>query len=758
MILLLILSRASHQNNLIVSLYIIPLCIESSIEKRKIMQKDPRKRDQNGSDAQGKDEDLEQFRENADDHYLTTNQGVRVNHTDDSLKAGQRGPTLMEDFHFREKMTHFDHERIPERVVHARGSGAHGYFQVYEPMSDLTKAGFLQDPAKQTPVFVRFSTVVGFRGSADTVRDVRGFAVKFYTEEGNFDLVGNNMPVFFIQDAIKFPDLVHAIKPEPHNEMPQASAAHDNFWDFTSLMPESAHMIMWVLSDRALPRSFRMMEGFGVHTFRFVNEMGKARFVKFHWKPVMGTHSLVWDESQKLAGKDPDWLRRDLWEAIEMHHYPEFELGVQIVEEEDEHSFDFDLLDPTKIIPENEVPVHIIGKMTLNRNPDNFFAETEQVAFHPGHVVPGIDFTNDPLLQGRLFSYLDTQLIRLGGPNFHELPINRPIAQVHNNQRDGYGRQTINKGKVNYSPNSLGGGCPMTAPENMGGYVHYMERVEGHKIRERSESFKDHFSQATMFWHSLTEPEQDRLVSAAHFELGKVASKEVRQRMVHEFFNKIDHQLAVRVAGGIGIDPPQTFAGKMVEKRAPEVSTEFRAREDTIQSRRIAILAADGVNAEELMAIKDALMQQGAQAEVISQFLGTIKGANGSEVMVDKNYVTTASIMYDAVFVPGGQQSINTLKQHGDALFFLNEAFKHCKPIGATSEGIELLKTANLPGIALADQSARKEAVADKGVVTQWLGSSKTNGQNSDAFIAQFIQAIGQHRHWMRLEKEQVPA
>ncbi|MDW7673929.1 MAG: catalase, partial [Bacillota bacterium] len=400
-----------------------------------------------------KNEQLAAFRAEHDGEKLTTNQGVRVSHTDDSLKAGSRGPTLMEDFHFREKLTHFDHERIPERVVHARGFGAHGYFQVYEPMTEYTKAKFLQDPSVKTPVFVRFSTVVGSKGSADTVRDVRGFATKFYTEDGNYDLVANNIPIFFIQDAIKFPDVVHSIKPEPHNDIPQASAAHDTFWDFVVSLPEITHMIMWLLSDRAIPRSFRMMEGFGVNTFRLVNEKGKARFVKFHWKPKLGVHSLVWDEAQKLAGKDPDYHRRDLWDAISMGNYPEFELGVQVIEEEEEFKFDFDILDPTKFWPEEQVPVKLIGKMTLNRNVDNFFAETEQVAFHPGHVVPGIDFTNDPLLQGRLFSYLDTQLIRLGGPNFHEIPINRPIAPVHNNQRQGYHRMTIDRGVVDYFPN-----------------------------------------------------------------------------------------------------------------------------------------------------------------------------------------------------------------------------------------------------------------------------------------------------------------
>lgn len=719
-------------------------------------------------DEQTKQQDLEPFREEASGQHLTTNHGVRVSHTDDSLKAGPRGPTLMEDFHFREKLTHFDHERIPERVVHARGSGAHGYFQVYESMAEYTRAKFLQDPAVKTPVFVRFSTVVGFRGSADTVRDVRGFAVKFYTEEGNFDLVGNNMPVFFIQDGIKFPDLVHAIKPEPHHEMPQASAAHDTFWDFISLMPESAHMIMWVLSDRAIPRSYRMMEGFGVHTFRFVNAAGKARFVKFHWRPVLGTASLVWDEAQKLAGKDPDFNRRDLWEAIENGNYPEFELGVQIVEEEDEFKFDFDLLDPTKIIPESEVPVRIIGKMTLNRNPDNFFAETEQVAFHPGHVVPGIDFTNDPLLQGRLFSYIDTQLNRFTSANFNELPINRPVAPVHNNQRDGFMRQTINRGRVAYSPNSLGGGCPMTAGADAGGYVHYMERVDGRKIRERSDSFKDHFSQATMFWLSLTPPEQDHLVSAAHFELGKVETKEIRHRMVHEFFNRIDHELAVRVAEGIGVEPPATSAAKPVAKRAPEVGVEARKRTDTIRTRRVAILAADGYDHASLAAVRQALEAEGATCEVVSKYQKTLRG-RGGEVEAEKSYVVTASVMYDAVFVPGGEESVASLQTHGDALHFLNEAFRHCKPIGAVGEGLELLRRANLEGIMLAGEDG--ELGDHLGVVTL---AGKTHGESMaekvkdavglggndglDEFTRSFVRAIAQHRHWGREAKERVPA
>ena len=697
-------------------------------------------------DEHSKDKNLEPFRQNAGEH-LTTNQGVQIDNTDNSLKAGERGPTLMEDFHFREKMTHFDHERIPERVVHARGSGAHGYFQVYESMAEYTKANFLQDPSVKTPVFVRFSTVVGFRGSADTVRDVRGFATKFYTEDGNFDLVGNNMPIFFIQDAIKFPDLVHAVKPEPHHEMPQASAAHDNFWDFISLVPESMHMIMWVLSDRALPRSYRMMEGFGVHTFRFVNQQGKAHFVKFHWKPKLGMHSLVWDEVQKLGGKDPDFNRRDLWEAIEMGDYPEFELGVQIVPEEDEFKFDFDLLDATKIIPEELVPVRAIGKMVLNRNPDNFFAETEQVAFHPGHVVPGIDFTNDPLLQGRLFSYTDTQLIRLGGPNFAEIPINRPVCPVHNNQRDGYMRQTINKGAVNYSPNSRGGGCPMADPENLKAFMHYAEKVEGHKIRKRSDTFQDHFSQATLFWNSLSKPEQEHLVSAAHFELGKLSDKAIRTRMI-DLFNHVDHELAKQVAKGVGVPEPTEVVAQNHGQRSPALSMENTVK-NTVASRRIAILVADGFNHAQLMEMKQVLQNAGASSKIVSKFGGMVSSADGQSIEVDELFITTASVIYDAIYVPGGQQSIETLKMQGDALHFINEAFRHGKAIAAIGEGIDLLTASDMVGAEFAEQNG--QIAADQGVVTTRQGSVIELSQR-------FIQAIAQHRHWTRAQKEQVPA
>jgi catalase len=699
-------------------------------------------------DEQSKDKNLQPFREEAKGHKLTTNQGVKVNDNHNSLKAGERGPTLMEDFIFREKLTHFDHERIPERVVHARGSGAHGFFQLYESMAEYTKAKFLQDPSVKTPVFVRFSTVVGSRGSADTVRDVRGFATKFFTEDGNYDLVGNNIPIFFIQDAIKFPDLVHSIKPEPHHEIPQASAAHDTFWDFASLMPELTHMLMWVLSDRALPRSYRMMEGFGVNTFRFVNAQGKARFVKFHWKPLLGVHALVWDEVQKLAGKDPDYNRRDLWEAIEMGDFPEYEFGVQMIEEEQEHSFDFDILDPTKIWPEEDVPVKRFGKMVLNRNPDNFFAETEQVAFHPGHVVPGIDFSNDPLLQGRLFSYLDTQLIRIG-PNFAELPINRPLAPVHNNQRDGHMRQAINKGVTSYEPNSLRDNDPQPSSAEEGGYVSYAEKIDARKVRGRSEKFNDHFSQATLFWNSQSKAEKKHLISACHFELGKVENMEVRKRMV-ALFNKVDGDFARQVAIGIGVEPPSEPGGTGVSKSSPAVSMADTVK-DTIKSRRIAILAADGYDHGQLMSMQKALKEGGATAKIVSMMLGPIKSSDGQEMQVDKSYVTTASVMYDAIYVPGGQQSIESLKKQGDALHFLNEAFKHCKAIAASGEGVELLWASNIVGIRVAEPDAAAPLV-DSGVVTL------QNTANMGSLIQEFINAVAQHRHWERDSKEQVPA
>lgn len=697
-------------------------------------------------------EELEMNRSDATDQFLTTNQGVRINDNQNSLKAGERGATLLEDFIFREKMTHFDHERIPERIVHARGAGAHGVFQLYESIEQYTKAKFLTDTSRETPVFVRFSTVVGSRGSTDVPRDARGFAVKFYTEEGNYDLVGNNIPVFFIQDAIKFPDLVHSVKPEPHNEIPQASAAHDTFWDFISLMPESMHMIMWVLSDRGIPRSLRMMEGFGVHTFRFINEAGEAHFVKFHWKPLLGVHSTAWDEATKISGKDPDFHRRDLWEAIENGVYPEWELGVQIVPEADEHKFDFDLLDATKIIPEELVPVKIIGKMTLNRNPDNFFAEVEQVAFHPGHVVPGIDFTNDPLLQGRLFSYTDTQLSRLGSPNFHEIPINRAVAPVHNNQRDAQFRQTINKGKVAYEPNTLGGGCPFQAKMSEGGFTRYTERIDAKKIRARSESFHDHFSQATLFYNSQSEAEKKHLVDAFKFELGKVEILAIRQRMVN-LLTQVDAKLAEKVGKGLGLTPeePQKpinhsygadtdpdSVQPVTKKKSLEKSAALSMAntvKDTIKTRKVAALIADGFDADQLETMKSALEAEGAMLKTVAPRMGEITGADGSTVAADYSFLTTGSVLFDAVYVPGGAASVEMLSGEADAYQFVDEAYKHCKAIAATGEGADLV---NLTFAGKAEN--------DKAVI---LG---------DDVAADFIKAIAQHRNWERETVRKIPA
>ncbi|MDQ0245573.1 catalase [Bacillus fengqiuensis] len=690
---------------------------------------------------QSKQKQLDDFRIDDSGQKLTTNQGLRVSDDEHSLKAGERGPTIMEDFHFREKMTHFDHERIPERVVHARGYAAHGYFQVYEPMKEYTKAKFLQDPSVKTPVFVRFSTVAGSRGSGDTVRDARGFAAKFYTEEGNYDLVGNNIPVFFIQDAIKFPDLVHSFKPEPHNEMPQASTAHDTFWDFVANNTESAHMIMWAMSDRAIPRSYRMMEGFGVHTFRFVNEEGKARFVKFHWKPVLGVHSLVWDEAQKLAGKDPDFHRRDLWEAIEMGNYPEYELGVQMIEEEDEFSFDFDILDPTKIWPEEMVPVQIIGKMTLNRNVDNVFAETEQVAFHPGHVVPGIDFSNDPLLQGRLFSYTDTQLTRLGGPNFHEIPINRPVCPFHNHQRDGMHRMTINRGPVAYHKNSLQGNDPSPASAEEGGYVHYQEKIDGRKVRRRSESFKDHYSQATLFWNSMSEVEQQHIIKAFRFEVGKVKSKDVQQQVV-DMFSNVDPYLAEQIAVGVGAKPPVNTKGSGVTLSSPALS-----QENTIKvpgTRKVAVLAEKGFNGSEINEVMAALKKAGVTAEIISSHLGMITSADGEQLEVTHTFLTSDSVLFDAVYVAGGQQSVDQLKGQKEAMNFIGEAFSHYKAIGAAGEGRELLVAASVPGMETAAQEIGREVYSTSGIVLS------RDAESMDTFNEAFIDAIAQHRHWMR--------
>jgi catalase len=712
-----------------------------------------------------KTESLAPHTSDATGQFMTTDHGVRINDDQNTLKAGERGPSLLEDFIMREKITHFDHERIPERVVHARGSAAHGVFRVYESLSSITKADFLQDPSAETPVFVRFSTVAGSRGSTDLARDVRGFAVKFYTQAGNFDLVGNNMPVFFIQDAMKFPDLVHAVKPEPDNEIPQAASAHDTFWDFISLMPESAHMVMWLMSDRAIPRSYRMMEGFGVHTFRLINDKGESNFVKFHWKPLLGVHSVAWDEAQNISGKDPDFHRRDLWNAIESGNFPEWELGIQVVPEADEHKFDFDLLDPTKIIPEELVPVQRVGKLTLNRNPDNFFAETEQVAFHVGNIVPGIDFTNDPLLQGRLFSYLDTQLIRLGGPNFHEIPINRPVVPVHNNHRDGFMRQTINRGKSSYTPNSIGGGCPFLAGKMDGGFTSHNERVEAHKIRERSESFRDHFSQAKLFYHSQSEPEKNHIIDALSFELGKVGIIAIRERMLR-ILSYIDTGLASAVAYALGLHipkneeellnqdipadaDPQRYQPIIKEPSlaASEALSMANTIKDTIRTRQVAILAADGVDGASLNTVMTALLDEGAVVEIIAPRQGVVISENDEQIPVDKSLLTAASVCYDAVYVPGGTNSVATLAAEADAVHFLNEAFKHCKAIAADEAALQVLEATYF-------SKKLPEDFSDETVLSEGLVISSDPGKLS----GQFIKAIAQHRFWEREKPRKVPA
>ena len=734
-----------------------------SVDPNRVQAKQPAEKKARPSNA--KINEMEPNREVSHGEFMTTNHGVGVNNDQDSLKAGERGASLLEDFILREKITHFDHERIPERVVHARGSGAHGTFKVYKSLSQLTKADFLQNPELETPVFVRFSTVAGSRGSTDLPRDVRGFAVKFYTRQGNFDLVGNNMPIFFIQDALKFPDLVHAVKPEPDNEIPQAASAHDTFWDFISLMPESTHMIMWLMSDRAIPRSYRMMEGFGVHTFRLVNAQDEANFVKFHWKPLLGVHSVAWDEAQNISGKDPDFHRRDLWDAIESGAFPEWELGIQVVPEADEHRFDFDLLDPTKIIPEELVPVQRVGKLTLNRNPDNFFAETEQVAFHVGHVVPGIDFTNDPLLQGRLFSYTDTQLIRLGGPNFQEIPINRPIMQVHNNQRDGYMRQMINKGKSSYDPNSLGAGYPAQAPAAAGGFTSYPERIDARKIRARSKSFFDHFSQARLFYHSQSDPEKNHLIDALSFELGKVKTVAVRQRMIG-ILSLVDPSLAAAVAYALRLPVPKepeqpvnhSFPAdadpkgyQPIQVETPLAKSEAlsmaNTRKDTIATRKIAVLAADGVDDVSLNAVRAELEAEGAVVDIIAPRQGFLHSANAIEIAVHHSLLTAASVLYDAVYVPGGINSAATLEGEPDAIHFLNEAFKHCKAIAVDAGARQVLDATyfahKLP------VNSEPDTVAREGIIIE---------ADHTRLAEQFKVAIAQHRFWEREKPRKVPA
>ena len=683
---------------------------------------------------------LDRVRVDSSGRVLTTNQGVSIADNQNSLKAGLRGPSLLEDFILREKITHFDHERIPERIVHARGSGAHGYFECYQPLTDITRASIFAEAGKRTPVFVRFSTVAGERGSTDTARDVRGFAVKFYTDEGNWDLVGNNIPVFFIQDAMKFPDVIHAVKPEPHHGMPQAASAHDTFWDFISLMPESTHMIMWVMSDRAIPRSYRMMQGFGVNTFRFVNEQGESKFVKFHWNPVAGTHSLAWDEAVKISGADPDFHRRDLWEAIEAGAYPEWELAVQVFSEEDAEQFSFDVLDATKIVPEELVPLTSVGRMVLNRNPDNFFAETEQVAFCTAHIVPGIDFSNDPLLAGRIHSYVDTQISRLGGPNFHEIPINAPVAQVHNNQRDGMHRQAIPRGRVAYEPNSLGGGCPFQAGAQ--GFMSFPQPMEEHKVRGKPEKFAEHYNQAALFWNSQTDVEKVHIIRAFRFELTKVQTVAVRTRMVAGLRN-VDEELAQRVADGLGMALPEPLPKAIERSPGSEVksssSLSLFARPGEaagIATRRIAILVADGVEGQSVTELHDVLAGQGAVPRYVGIKLGQVNSASGDPIEVEISMETGPAVLYDALVLPDGAAGVEALTQSGHAMEFLKDQYRHCKPILVLGAARTMLDKAGIPAMLPSGD-------ADGGIL-------HFDGDNVDGALESFAEAIMKHRHFAR--------
>ncbi|HET9266130.1 MAG TPA: catalase [Vicinamibacterales bacterium] len=685
---------------------------------------------------------LDRVRVDSGGRALSTNQGVPVADNQNSLKAGLRGPTLMEDFILREKVTHFDHERIPERVVHARGSGAHGYFECYKPLTDLTRASIFAEAGKRTPAFVRFSTVAGERGSTDTARDVRGFAVKFYTDEGNWDLVGNNIPVFFIQDAMKFPDIIHAVKPEQHHAMPQAASAHDTFWDFVSLMPETTHMLMWVMSDRAIPRSFRMMQGFGVHSFRFVNAEGDSRFVKFHWTPVAGTHALIWDEAVKISGADSDYHRRDLWEAIEAGDYPEYELGIQVFTEAQAEKFSFDVLDSTKLIPEELVPVQPVGRLVLNRNPDNFFAETEQVAFCTAHIVPGIDFSNDPLLAGRIHSYVDTQISRLGGPNFHEIPINAPIAQVHNNQRDGMHRQAIARGRIAYEPNSLAGGCPFQA--GTAGFMSFPQAREAneHKVRGKPERFAEHYNQATLFWNSQSPVEKQHIIRAFRFELTKVQVTAVRKRVVAQLRN-VAAELAQGVADGLGFtelpEPLPTLlkrAPKPEVERSKALSMLVRPGAVGIRSRRIALVVADGVDGAAATEAHETLAAKGAVPRFVGVKLGPVQSKPGKALDVEVSLEAAPSVLWDAAIFFDGERSTKALSASGHAIEFLKDQYRHCKTLLLFGSSSELLKRAGIPP-ALTDGSA------DPGLL-------RHSGGEVRGALAAFAKALSRHRHFER--------
>ncbi len=651
---------------------------------------------------------------------LTTNQGIPVSDNQNSLRAYARGPSLLEDFILREKITHFDHERIPERIVHARGSGAHGYFELTKSLKKYTTAKVLVDTAKRTPVFCRFSTVAGGAGSIDTPRDVRGFAVKFYTEEGNWDLVGNNIPVFFIQDAMKFPDLVHSVKMEPDRGFPQAASAHDTFWDFISLMPESMHMIMWAMSDRTIPRSLRMIEGFGVHSFRLLDSKGQSTFVKFHWRPKLGLQSTCWDEAVKLAGADPDFHRRDLFEAIQRGDYPQWELGVQLFTEEEAESFPFDHLDATKLVPEELVPLQIIGRMVLDRWPDNFFAETEQVAFCPANIVPGIDFSNDPLLQGRLFSYLDTQLIRLGGPNFHQIPVNAPKCPFANLQRDGHMQMQVPKGRVNYEPSSLQTDSPR---QTRGGFPSFAETAgEGTKTRLRPQSFADHYSQARLFYRSQTEIEQAHMAYALVFELSKVEMPAVRERVVGHLRN-IDQDLAGRVAEGLGLaklpPAPEPAVMPVDLPLSPPLQLIGKSR-PTLEGRQIGILVDDGSDAATVAALRRSAEDAGAAVKIVAPKIGGAKLKGGKHLAADGKLEGTPSVVFDAVAVVLSRAAGGKLASEAGAVDWVRDAFGHLKAIAHDAGAQILLDAAGIDADAGVIDAANVKAFIKQAGTRQW--------------------------------------
>lgn len=679
----------------------------------------------NSSGNNNKNEQLEQYRKTntGSGKKLTSDAGLKVSNDRTSLRAGKRGPTLFQDFQFYKKQSHFNRERIPEKVVHARGDGAYGEFELYKSMKHVTKADFLQEPGSKTPVFVRFSNFIGSKGSKDTAIDIRGFATKFYTQEGNYDMLALSFAVFAVMDAMKFADFVHAVKPNPKTDVPQATTAHDNAWDYIANNQEIAHFIMWLMSDRGRPRSWRMMEAWPVNTFRFINEQGKATFVRFVWKPVLGVHSLLLDEANIIGGVEPDFHRRDLHEAIESGAYPEYELGVQLIDVEDEFKYDFDILDDTKLWPEEEIPVEIIGKMTLNRLVDNHFAEEEQVSFDPSTIVPGIDFSNDPVLQGRSFAYRDTDYHRLGTANINEIPVNKPIAETNHNQRDGYSKYRIDDDSVNYPENSLAEDTPAEASPQEGGFTHYPEEVEGQVTREvPSDSFNDYFSQARLFWNSMSPVEKQNIVVTFSYHLGKVKSESIRQQNV-EMFANVDKEMAIAIAENIGVNPPEG-SHVSVEKSSPTLSmanTTFSAK-----TQKVGVLIGDSFNGEEVNNVLHILQQNGIIAEIISAKLGNVVATDGTEIKVDKTFLTSDPVLFDSIYVADGSNEKQTMLNQ-DIITFINEAYKQYKPIGiaATAQSyIQETKENNLAGIVFAD--------------------------NNPNFEKEFVAAIAKQRYWDR--------